>query len=426
MKRYRNIVEKLILLSALLLLFSCATTQQAQRVKSGETINMGSYTVNVPPGDDWQIQIDKERETLIFEKEKGKGMRVLGQLLGGASITRGTTLVKIFRNGVMDPSKWHLSEEEIADDYRNNEEKIVSMGGDEEEKYKLEDVKKGITTVEGRRFYFLSYKATTGSWMGSLKGPSKTVEATLYLFFPPDFRFNHIFYGFLINESYLRGNLLTVDLTQIHPVIKSFRITTPPLAFPAGMNGEVLKASAAADILKIKDLINSGADANAKSEDGWTPLMFISEIGNKEIANLLIDKGANINEKNNQGQTPLFFAAHWGQAELVNFLIEKGANINAQMDDGRSVLTDAIDMNRVEIAKVLIVRGADVNLKSKNGRTALMAASIKNHPDVVRLLIEKGADVNAKSDKDTTALRLAVKLGNVEIVRVLKEAGAKD
>jgi hypothetical protein len=423
MKRYYSMILKSI---ALLLLFSCATTQQAQRVKEGETINMGSYTVNVPPGDDWQIQIDKEREAVIFVKEKGKGMRVLGQLLGGNSIRRGTTLIQIFRNAIMDPSKWYLSEEEIADDYRNSEENIVSMGEDEKEEYKLEDVKKGITTVEGRRLYFLSYKATTGHWMGSLKGPSKAVEATLYLFFPPDFRYNHIFYGFLINESYLQGNLITVDLTIIYPVINSFRITTPPLVFPAGMNGEVLKAAASADILKIKDLINSGADANAKREDGWTPLMFVSAIGNKEIANLLIDKGANINEKNNQGQTPLFFAAHWGQAELVNILIEKGANINAQMADGRSVLTEAIDMNRVEIAKVLIVRGADVNLKSKNGRTALMAASIKNHPDVVRLLIEKGADVNAKSDEDTTALRLAVKLGNVEIVRLLKEAGAKD
>lgn len=417
MKRFISIAEKAIMLVALLL-FSCATTQQTQRVKEGETINMDSYTIASPPGGNWQIEIEKEKGMIAFEKIK---KWFTGRVLG-------STLIRVW-TAVIKPEYWHFSEEEVANDFRNNEEEIMREEGVKKKLYELTDVQKSMETVDGKKLYAMHYKKTIELPGGALEHGSaahRAQEAVHYLYFPSDFEVRHIFYGFLISEDYERGSLVKVDLTQIYPVINSFRITSPSLDFPAGMNGEMLKAAAAADFLKIKDLINKGADVNAKNTNGWTPLMYMSAIGNKEIANLLIDKGANINERNNHGQTPLFFSAHWGQTELVNLLIEKGADINAQMDDGWSVLTDAIDMNRVEIAKALLAKGADVNLKSKKGWTALMAASLKNRPDIVRLLIEKGADVNAKAEKDTTALNLAVKLGNVEIVRLLKGAGARE
>jgi ankyrin repeat protein len=343
----------------------------------------------------------------------------------------GTTLIKVFRNE-MAPQGWHFSEEEAADDFRNNEEKIMTEELVKKGTYELKDVKKGAATIGGKKFYTMSYKTTTGSFWGQfVEGGASyhAVESALYLFFPPDFKKTHIFYGFLISDYYLRGHLYVTkktDLAQIYPVINSFRIISPPVEFPVGMNGELLSAAAEGNISNIKNLVNKGADVNARSDTGWTPLMYLSAIGNKEVASLLIEKGADVNQKNNQGQTPLFLAAHWGHSELAGLLIGKNADINAQMDDGWPVLTDAIDMHRVEIAKMLIDKGADVNLKSKKGWTALMAASLKNHPDIVRLLIEKGADVNATDEKDTSALTIAKRSGHVEIVRLLKEAGAKE
>src|SRR5271169_5728433 len=221
MKYPLNLLGRVILLTLVSLLFSCATTQQTSREGERHTIDLGDYMVDVPSSEDWQIQVDKERGIVIFAKEKGKGMRILGQVLGGPPIIRGITLIQIFRNAVKDSPKCDLSEEEMADDYRNNEENVMLKEGVAKGEYNLEDVKKGVITIDGKRLYFMSYKAATaGSWMGA----TKAVEGTLYLYFPPDFKTNHIFYGFLISESYFRKYFMTVDLTQIYPVINSFQL----------------------------------------------------------------------------------------------------------------------------------------------------------------------------------------------------------
>ena len=52
-------------------------------------------------------------------------------------------------------------------------------------------------------------------------------------------------------------------------------------------------------------LIEKGADVNAKSRDGSTPLHSTAFLGRAEIAELLIQKGADVSPKNYRGETPL-------------------------------------------------------------------------------------------------------------------------
>ena len=225
MKRYINIAEKTILIAALLL-FSCATTQQTPRMKEGEKINMDSYSVASPPGGDWEIQIEKEKDMITFQKLKKWWMT--GSVLG-------STFIQVFRNEV-SPDGWQMSEEEVANDFRNNEEKIMQEEGVKKGLYEFEDVTRGITTIGGKKLYTMSYKTKKGSFGGALiKGTAsyRAQETVLYLYFPQDFKVRHIFYGFLISEDYERGSLVKVDLTQIYPVINSFQ------DFPAGNNDKL-------------------------------------------------------------------------------------------------------------------------------------------------------------------------------------------
>jgi len=99
-------------------------------------------------------------------------------------------------------------------------------------------------------------------------------------------------------------------------------------------------------------LIAKGADVNAKDKDGTTPLdraikdKKISDLlrnhggkyssihipsvaGNVEAVTEFLSNGADVNAKTKLGQTPLHMAALAGHKDVVELLISKGADVNA-------------------------------------------------------------------------------------------------
>ena len=57
---------------------------------------------------------------------------------------------------------------------------------------------------------------------------------------------------------------------------------------------------------KVRQLIQAGADVNAKNEYGWTPLMLAARYNsNPETLTALLDAGADAKAKNNEGKTAL-------------------------------------------------------------------------------------------------------------------------
>jgi hypothetical protein len=108
MKDHKSMLKKVMLLPALLFLFSCATAQQIQQVSKGQTVDVGSYSLVTPSGE-WNVEIDKGRGIVTFFKAK---QELLGVLTG---IPQGGTIIKVLRNAVMQ-EKWHLTEEDFADE----------------------------------------------------------------------------------------------------------------------------------------------------------------------------------------------------------------------------------------------------------------------------------------------------------------------
>lgn len=160
----------------------------------------------------------------------------------------------------------------------------------------------------------------------------------------------------------------------------------------------------------------------------------------KEKAELLISRGANVNARTQSGETPLFVAL--GNIDTLEFLISKGAEMNVMDNCGETPLTLSIRFYR-EIAKFLISKGANVNYPTDfnfdksnckygqpPGGTPLMTAAEKGDIEIVELLISKGADVNAKNAAGDTAWSIAAKNswnGNSgKIIDLLKAAGAKE
>ncbi len=211
MKEIMNISIRLILVILFLFIFSCATTQQ--EIES-PIVDAGYFTVE-PPYGLWSCMANKEIGLIRFSTGKYS-------VFGGHV---GTTWITVFREEVKQ-ELWDASEEEVADDFRNQEENRMRLeGGPKGEKYKLEDVKKAITTVGGKKLYFMSYKISR-PFKTIFEGPTKTNDV-LYVYFPPGFKENHIFYGFLFSESHATGALVTFDVELIYPVIDSFKIKNP-------------------------------------------------------------------------------------------------------------------------------------------------------------------------------------------------------
>ncbi len=113
---------------------------------------------------------------------------------------------------------------------------------------------------------------------------------------------------------------------------------------------------------------------HARDFYGCTPLHHAVR-PRKELAELLIARGADVNARSKAGNTPLHSAAHDDRAtDVARLLIAHGAEINATNDEGETPLHLAARWARVENVELLIAEGAELNLKNQAGDTPLDAA----------------------------------------------------
>ena len=114
-----------------------------------------------------------------------------------------------------------------------------------------------------------------------------------------------------------------------------------------------------------------GADINAGDiNNGWTSLHEAAAFSEKpEVISLLLDGGADINARSISGSTPLHLAASFQTAEIVALLLDRGADINSRDMDGETPLHLAVRHNTSGVVELLLYRGADINARNNTGET---------------------------------------------------------
>lgn len=186
-------------------------------------------------------------------------------------------------------------------------------------------------------------------------------------------------------------------------------------------------------------LIEAGADANVRDEQGETPL-HAAVRGQKDDALIarLVAGGADESARDALGNTPLHTAAWWGNDSAVHTLLKLGAPVNARNARGDTPLCVALQCEAAypgcddTLARVraLLEGGADVHAANELGRTALHEAcegylqAYHQGSELVRILLDAGANPNAQDAEGNTALHLAARCGELDIARLLIDGGA--
>ena len=105
----------------------------------------------------------------------------------------------------------------------------------------------------------------------------------------------------------------------------------------------------------------------------------------------LLDRGADVDARDRHGQTALMIAATEGHVRLVEWLIGRGANLDHTAKYGLSALMLAVARGHVEIVRTLSAAGADLTVRGTGapgfaGKTALELARARNDPTMVEIL----------------------------------------
>lgn len=138
---------------------------------------------------------------------------------------------------------------------------------------------------------------------------------------------------------------------------------------------------------------------------------------NVEAVKMLLAKGADVNAKTEYGATPLFFACDRGNAEIVKLLLAAGADIDVRDTFYKSTPTSwAVQRDQAEVVKLLVEKKP-----ASKEQTTAMAVSM-GQAKTVQALLRLG---DFKPEALTLWLAMSEKNGNKEIAEALKAAGAK-
>ncbi len=152
----------------------------------------------------------------------------------------------------------------------------------------------------------------------------------------------------------------------------------------------------------------------------------------------LLDKGADANAKDKYGRSAVYQATFHGEANIFEELVKRGAKVDEVDKDNKTLLmlastSEAIseedDRGRAAIARSLIKTHPEmVDAKDKNGWTALMHAAGSGYQlglDVSYALVTAKARINEENNKGETARMIAIRGGHkwVEDLLVKAEKG---
>ena len=162
-------------------------------------------------------------------------------------------------------------------------------------------------------------------------------------------------------------------------ILLACALALPALPVHADATGDLFEAAKGGTASEVKAALSAGADPDARTESGFTPLHLA--------------------------------AANNSNSSVITALIEGGADPGARVEYDNTPLHKAAVFNsNPSVIAALIEGGADPGARGGYGATPLYAAAAFNsNPSVIAALIEGGADPGARNDAGKVPFDYALK-----------------
>ncbi|MBS1789123.1 MAG: ankyrin repeat domain-containing protein [Acidobacteria bacterium] len=156
------------------------------------------------------------------------------------------------------------------------------------------------------------------------------------------------------------------------------------------LNDELIIAARKSNVEAVKELLAKGADVNAKTEYGATPLFFACDRGNVEIVKLLLAAGADTEIRDTfYKSNPVSWAVQRDQSEIVKLLVEK------KPASKEPTTAMAVSMGQTKTVETLLTMG---DFKPESLTMWLTIAEKNGYTEVVEALKKAGAKPKPKVD----------------------------
>lgn len=214
-----------------------------------------------------------------------------------------------------------------------------------------------------------------------------------------------------------------------------------PLFYTGALDYNLMIAAGMGYSHEIERMILQGADIEAMTEEGATPLVLAVSNNRTEAVKTLLRHGADPNKTLPGYMTPFLIAARSVKPvaqesressvmipastgiEIIEALIKSGADINSRDGDGVTAITYSAIMGYFDMVDLLLYYGADIEMKSDDGTTPLMAAIWAGYTDIADLLIQNGANMEARDNQGFTPFLIAAQNGDTLVMKILINFG---
>ena len=191
--------------------------------------------------------------------------------------------------------------------------------------------------------------------------------------------------GLDINSTDGKGNTALINAAsagQLETVEKILGMGADPRHVNLNGRDALLTSSAKGYEDVARMLLSRGADASVKDKEGWSALSISAYNGHSELVSLLSSRatpdelddallvasfsgdpgvinkllglGANINARSPEGKTPLMISADGGKADAVRALLQNHANPYAEDNNGQTAANLAELAGHVEVKDLIL------------------------------------------------------------------------